>query len=388
MMNKEERVLNVINRKPVDYLPSQITFSDRTRDKEISEAIGLSSPSELDGYLENHIAITLTLHDKALFFRNDEESMNKLVEAGYAGVDPEKKIAYDSFGMGIKMHVDGFFSCYGPMGANPELNESAEKYLPESFNREILKMDLETAIKHWKAPDLNKEGNFTEMEEGFKALSGDFLVLPSGYFGVYERAYSLLGWQQFMTEMALRPKMIGDLLDKITEYKVEEAKRKVALGFKIGHYGDDFGNQVTTFFSKKMFRDLFKPRLAKVFKVFKDAGLPVALHCCGKIDDFIPDLIEIGLDVWEPVQPVNDLKFLKQEYGKDLTFWGGIDTQKLPYLSPAQVKEMATETIRILGKGGGYIIAPAQEIMNDVPLENVKAIVETIIEERERYLDY
>ncbi len=387
-MNNEERVLNVINRKPVDYLPSQITFSDRTRDQEISEAIGLSSPSELDGYLENHIALTLTLHDKSLFYRNDEESMNKLIEAGYAGVDPEKKIAYDSFGMGIKMHVDGFFSCYGPMGANPELNKSAEKYLPESFNREILKMDLENAIKHWKAPDLNKEGNFTEMEDGLKALSGDFLVLPSGYFGIYERAFSLLGWQQFMTEMALRPKMIGELLDKITDYKVEEAKRKVELGFKIGHYGDDLGNQVTTFFSKKMFRELFKPRMARVFKVFKDAGLPVALHCCGKIDDFIPDLIEIGLDVWEPVQPVNDLKFLKKEYGKDLTFWGGIDTQKLPFLSPEQVKEMSKETIRILGKDGGYIIAPAQEIMNDVPIENVKAIVETIIEERERYLDY
>ena len=76
MMNKEERVLNVINRKPVDYLPSQITFSDRTRDKEVSEALGLSAPSDLDGYLENHIAITLTLHDKALFFRNDEEFLS------------------------------------------------------------------------------------------------------------------------------------------------------------------------------------------------------------------------------------------------------------------------------------------------------------------------
>jgi uroporphyrinogen decarboxylase len=82
-----------------------------------------------------------------------------------------------------------------------------------------------------------------------------------------------------------------------------------------------------------------------------------------------------------------DHSFLKREYGKDLIFWGGIDTQNLlPFGSPEEVKLMAAETIRILGKGGGYIIAPSQEIMVDVPIENLKALVETINEEREKVI--
>lgn len=109
------------------------------------------------------------------------------------------------------------------------------------------------------------------------------------------------------------------------------------------------------------------------------------MHSCGDITEFLPDLIDVGLDVLEPVQPCMNLDLLKKEYGKDLVFFGGIDTQELlPYGSPEDVKEMAVETIRTLGKGGGYIIAPSQEIMNDVPLENIVALVETILDEREK----
>jgi uroporphyrinogen decarboxylase len=140
-------------------------------------------------------------------------------------------------------------------------------------------------------------------------------------------------------------------------------------------------------FSREKFQKIMKPKIARLWKVYKDAGLPVMFHSCGNVTEFIPDLIEIGLDVLEPVQPVMDLGYLKREFGKDITFWGGIDTQQiLPYGTPDEVRKLASDTINILGKGGGYIIATAQEVMKDVPLENVKALVETIISERERVL--
>ena len=136
-----------------------------------------------------------------------------------------------------------------------------------------------------------------------------------------------------------------------------------------------------------MFQKILKPRIARLRKVYKDAGLAVMFHSCGNVTEFIPDLIEIGLDVLEPVQPVMDLSYIKKEFGRDITFWGGIDTQKiLPYGTPEEVRKLASDAIRILGKGGGYIIATAQEVMKDVPIENVKALVETIISERERVL--
>lgn len=109
-------------------------------------------------------------------------------------------------------------------------------------------------------------------------------------------------------------------------------------------------------------------------------------HSCGNITQYISDLIDIGLKILEPCQPCMDLKSLKKEFGKDLIFYGGINTQTLPYLSVEETKDMVRNTIRILGKGGGYIIAPSQEIINDVPLENIKALVDAIKEERENVL--
>jgi uroporphyrinogen decarboxylase len=141
-------------------------------------------------------------------------------------------------------------------------------------------------------------------------------------------------------------------------------------------------------FSKETFREFFLPRIKRYWQVFNDAGLPIMMHSCGCLTEFLPDLIDIGLRILEPVQPCMDLEFLKREYGKDLVFWGGSETQNfLPFGTPEQVKENARKTIRTLGKGGGLIIAPSQEVMNDVPIENVKALVETIIEERQTVLD-
>jgi uroporphyrinogen decarboxylase len=211
--------------------------------------------------------------------------------------------------------------------------------------------------------------------------------MPSGYFGTYERACGLMSFQEFMTIMALKPKAAHELLDKITEYKVAYAQKVVEMGFKVAHYGDDLGTQTGAFFSKKMFHEFILPRIKLAWQPFNDAGLPIILHSCGDITNFIPDLLEIGLRVLEPCQTCMDLPYLKREFGKHLIFWGGIETQKLPLMTPEEVKVMVSESIRLLGKGGGHIIGPSQEVMNDVPLENVVALLETIIEERQTVLE-
>ena len=386
MLTKEERVLRVIEGKDVDYLPSQITFSDRTRDKALSEALGLASAEELDGYLENHLCLTLALHDKPLFYRNDRAEMNRLKEMGFCGPDWDNKIVYDCWGIGIVVDSDGFFTNFSPLQGKATARHA--EYMPDDVNRESLFQEIEDAVKNYNAPNIEREGNFAEMEKDLAEQSGDFLVIPSGYFGIYERAYAIMGFEKFMTNLALKPKVVHELLDKITDYKVEMAKKVVQMGFKVAHHGDDFGTQDTTLFSKETFREFFLPRIKRYWQVFNDAGLPIMLHSCGCLTDFLGDLIDIGLRVLEPVQPCMDLEFLKREYGKDLVFWGGIETQNyLPFGTPEQVKENARKTIRTLGKGGGLIIAPSQEVMNDVPIENVKALVETIVEERQRVLE-
>ena len=385
-MTKEQRVLRVIRGQEVDYLPSQITFSDRTRDAEISRALGLGSADELDGYLENHLCLTLSLHDKPLFYRNDRDEMRRLEALGFCGTHWQAGRVYDSWGMGIQVGSDGFFACFHPLQkkATPQ---DAER-MPPDVNREVLFQDVEQAVANYRAPDIAREGLFDDMKRDLAEQSGDFLVIPSGYFGIYERAYGLMSFQEFMTNMAIKPKVVHELLDKITDYKVLYARKVVEMGFKVAHHGDDLGTQHGTLFSRRMFREFVLPRLDRAWQPYRDAGIPIIMHSCGCLTDFIPELLEIGLRVLEPVQPCMDLALLKREYGKDLVFWGGIDTQGLlPFGTPEQVKQMAREAIRTLGKGGGHIIAPSQEIMNDVPIENVKALVETIVEERQTVLE-
>ena len=135
--------------------------------------------------------------------------------------------------------------------------------------------------------------------------------------------------------------------------------------------------------SPATWRRFFRPRLQLVWDVYRQAGLPVIYHSCGNVIALIPDMIEMGLDMLEPIQPVMDLKFLKREFGRHLSFWGGIDTQRiLPYGTPDEVRRHTTEVIDTLGAGGGLLIAPSQEIMPDVPVENIVAMVETVVRQR------
>ena len=97
-LSKEERILRVINRQDVDYLPSQIVFADRSRDEEISKALGLSKPEELDDYLENYLYMTFSLQDKPLIFRDIKDEINKLHKMDYANPNWENNVVYDNIG--------------------------------------------------------------------------------------------------------------------------------------------------------------------------------------------------------------------------------------------------------------------------------------------------
>jgi len=385
-LTKEERVLRVIRGQEVDYLPSQITFSDRTRDRQIADVLGLDGPEALEDYLENHLHLTLSMHDKPLFYRNDREEMDRLETMGFCGTDWEHKAVYDAWGLGVTVDSDGFFPCHHPLQGKttPEIAE----HMPPGVVREAMFQPIEQAVKTYRPPSLDRPGLFDEMAAELKKYSGDFLVIPSGYMGTYERSYHLMGFAEFMLCLHTKPGVVHELLDLVTEYKVAVAQRVVAMGFKVAHHGDDLGTQYGPMMSHEMFREFILPRLDRAWQPYRDAGLPIILHSCGDITAFLPELLEIGLRVLEPVQPCMDLAYLKREFGKDLVFWGGIETQNLlPFGKPEQVKQMARETIRTLGKGGGHIIAPSQEVMNDVPIDNVKALVETIVEERQAVLN-
>ncbi|MEG2958025.1 MAG: uroporphyrinogen decarboxylase family protein, partial [Christensenellaceae bacterium] len=360
-------------------------FSERTRDKEISKALGLESADMLDDYLENHISWTYAKDDIPLFYNNDTPTIKKIEKEGYAFLDEKNDTVYDRWGMGVLRGEDGFFSNYGVLMKDKELDKKAREFLPEHLVK-LMDMPLEKAVEAYEAPDPLSSGNDEWFIRDKDGVEGDLCVIPSGYFGIYERAYALMGWENYMTEIAGNPKMVYSLMEKITDYRIKLAKVKADLGYKIVHHGDDLGTQCSGFFSKKMFEEMLLPHYKKLFGEYKKNGQYIMMHSCGSMISYLPQLIDAGLDGWEPVQPCNDLRYVKKEYGKDLVFMGGIDTQSLPFLKPDEVKKMAREAIEILGKGGGYIIAPSQEIMGDVPLDNVVAILETVVEMRDKVM--
>jgi uroporphyrinogen decarboxylase len=283
-------------------------------------------------------------------------------KTGHASIYWDRQRVRDRWGLEFDIHApDGFFNWRNPL------------------------LDLDDAkLEAFQAPVLNDmDDMFSFAESDLAKYSSERLVMCNGYGGIFERSYNLTSFEEFMYLLAAEPDLACKLMDKVLEYKIEIAKETIQRGFKVAHYGDDLGTQVATLMSRDMFRNTLLPRMKKLFRVYKDGGMPIQMHSCGHITAFIPDLIDIGLDILEPVQPIMNIQFLKREYGKDITFYGGIDTQDLlTYQSPAKVKEETLRTIDILGHNGGYICAPSQEIMPNVPVENVLAFLDAVKETR------
>jgi uroporphyrinogen decarboxylase len=143
---------------------------------------------------------------------------------------------------------------------------------------------------------------------------------------------------------------------------------------------DDYGTQRGLMMSPQMWRVFFAPHLETLADMAHNEGIKVFLHCCGSSREIIPDLIALGIDILNPIQPQAkgmDPRDLKAHFGNRLCFHGGIDTQKtLPFGSVNDVKEEVIDRLTIFGKEGGYILAPVHTIEPDVPLENILALYE------------
>jgi uroporphyrinogen decarboxylase len=142
--------------------------------------------------------------------------------------------------------------------------------------------------------------------------------------------------------------------------------------------GSDWGGQRGLLISPPQWRRFIKHTEATCYDIVRGAGKHLWVHSCGKIEQIIPDLIECGLQGLNPVQSeVMDIGELKENFGADLTFWGGVSTQTvLPYGTPEEVKEDVQRTIDIMAPGGGYVLGPSQSMQEDVPLENILAFLE------------
>ena len=235
----------------------------------------------------------------------------------------------------------------------------------------------EASLEGYRFPDPGKIMELADIPAFIDKNREKFVIGALG-FSLYERAWILRGVEPVLMDLMENPSFVEELFDRIVEFNLGITERLCQFPIDAFHYGDDWGQQHGLIMSPQLWRKVFKQRLQRLYGVVRQAGLPVSVHSCGDITEIIPDLIEIGVSMITPLQAeALDFKFLKREYGRDLTFWGGVSTQKtFPYGTPDEVRAEVRERIRVLGKGGGYILAPSHELQGDVPLENMLAFID------------
>jgi uroporphyrinogen decarboxylase len=245
-------------------------------------------------------------------------------------------------------------------------------------------------ITRYPFPDPVDEARFARMrKEAEEARAeGRVFVLGGICAGMLEMGQWLRGFENFLCDLALNRPLAEALCDKIIELKMRYWERALALMgdvVDVVQEGDDYGAQGRLQVSPAVWREVFKPRLAQLIGHIKKCAPHVFLffHSCGSIYDILPELIEVGVDILNPVQVAAarmDSRVLKKEFGDALTFWGGgVDTQRvLPVGTPQEVRDEVKRRIDDFAPGGGFVFTPVHNIQSDVPPGNILAMREAL----------
>jgi uroporphyrinogen decarboxylase len=338
-MNRRERVTAALKRQPVDRVPVYMWFHPRTADH-LAEVLGIPA-SYVGEAMGNDVQQTWV---------NNNYAMEGITHPN----DGERHVDY----WGIRWVKQYFFNQidHFPLaGAEPE--QVLAYRFPEAH-----------------IPDL------LHQMDSIEAQREDFFIGCDVSPCVFEMYWRLRGMSDSVMDMASQPDLAETMFGRCADFAITLSELACDQ-FKLDWLwtGDDVASQQSMIMSPKMWRVLIKPHLARVFAIGKKRGLPVAYHCCGALRSIIPDLIEMGMDVLNPVQgncpgmaPIN----LKKDFGDKLAFMGGVDTQELlPHASVTEVRRATAELLQgMTVGGGGYILAASHTIPPETPDENIFAM--------------
>ena len=360
-MKHRERVQMALSRERPDRCPMQISFTPEfasrlrrelgIRDDEVHNPHGGGNTYELERALDEDMLLTSV------------GWVNGYYQDGYQDVDHYtdewgvtwKTIAYETrFGTGK------YTEPFGPPLAD---DAALERYVPPNPNR----------------PEL-----YAEAERVVRTYQDEYWIVGVTPTTIFEAAWALRGYEQLMMDMAADEGKARRVLDIPYQYHKTVTQHLVKLGVDMIWLGDDVGGQTAMLMSPKMWRKYLKPRLADLIASLRaiNPGIKIAYHTDGVVYPIIPELIEIGIDVLNPIQPqAMDPARLKHEYGDRLCFWGSMDIQQtIPFGTPEDVKQEVITRLETIGRGGGLLIGPTHNLQLDTPLENFWALVNTIRE--------
>ncbi|KKM98890.1 hypothetical protein LCGC14_1153440 [marine sediment metagenome] len=227
------------------------------------------------------------------------------------------------------------------------------------------------------------EEDIARCREQTKSLQDRGLAVCGSYAcGVFEQAKAWFGDERTLIMPYEEPSCLQRELDRITQWKVEVYGAYVRAGVDIVWIGDDLGMQQSLIMSPAQYRQWYRPCHERIVQGLRKIrpDVQIAFHCCGFVTALIPDLIEVGVDILEAVQAeCMDIGMLKREFGRQLSFWGGVGAQSvLARTTPQQVIDGVRKTLSIMAPGGGYIAAPCHTLTEEVPWESVVAFHEAV----------
>lgn len=233
-------------------------------------------------------------------------------------------------------------------------------------------------VDRYVFPDPDAPGQFEEAEALLARREGRY-ALGSVWFTLFERLWMLRGFNNMLLDPYLHAEAFAALRDRIVEYNLSMIDHWLARGVNGIFFSDDWGSQRGLLIDPADWRTFYKPSYARMFRRVREGGAHVWMHLCGNITAILPDLIEMGLNVLNPVQPqAMDVAVLAREFGGRVCFFGGADVQGvLVYGTPEDVRRQAQELVRLFAsRNGGYIASTSHGLMPETPLDNIIALLE------------
>jgi uroporphyrinogen decarboxylase len=240
----------------------------------------------------------------------------------------------------------------------------------------------DSAVDSYRPPDPSRPELYQEAERLVAQYGYEYWIVGVTVTTIFETAWALRGLSRLLMDFVCNPDLAQRILDIPYRYHLAAARRLVEIGVDMIWIGDDIGSQKGMMISPALWRTFLKPRMAEFVATLKaiNPAVKIAYHSDGNIESVVPELIEIGIDVLNPIQPAcMDPAEVKKKYGRQLCFWGSLDEQHtLPFGSPDDVRREVVERLQTIGQGGGLILGPTHHVQLDTPLENFWAMVHTI----------
>ncbi|MEI6107521.1 MAG: uroporphyrinogen decarboxylase family protein [Opitutae bacterium] len=276
-----------------------------------------------------------------------------------------------------------------PLDWNPEWGVMGAPGATAHFQEMLhpmVKFTTAGQVRDYPWPDFLADYRWAGAAERVQALKDrDLLCAGFMQMTLFETAWYLRGMEEFMMDLMSGDEIADALLDTLLEMRVGMAQRYAEAGVDVLMLGDDVATQLNMMISPELWRATIKPRLARVIRAARDIRPEIIIfyHGDGNMEAILPDLIEVGVEVLNPVQPeCMDPMRIKQRFGDQLAFWGCLGTQTtMPFGSPAEVKRTVRELIATVGRGGGLFLAPTHTLEPDVPWANVEAFLAAVREQ-------